>query len=258
MLTAIESLLVPVLKDAHPDTVRVYSGPRHVPLSTWPKVVEVTALSLEISRTKDAEVEPAYHVHQVDWTTDGALRDFPLPSSRSGELMSVHTADDKPQVLHDHFELDGRLLRFYVAPPAAKSGLVATVRGHPAQGYTDRGRARAVVALAAWGKDAKSADSLMATSLPEVLKVLAALGTIYAPPRAGTSMSMSIPMARLRSIVRDAVKISRSKFYRSTATIQIDGDLRLVVINGQAAPVATIEVVEPTVRIQPSPPTPVG
>lgn len=246
MLYALESLLVPVLREALPDTVEVLAGPSLGPPAKGHERVEIVAADLEV--TADAADPfaprgPASLTTVHRWSADGVTFDFTLPSAVSGELIEVESPPGRPVRRGQDYALEGTTLRFYRAPSPALTAVVATLRTGPAAGYQERRPCTTQVGLAAWGVDLSRTDQLLDQALASVLARCVDLETLCAQHlgTGGVRMRLLKPTLWLERIERAQVKTGARWIPHAIARLRLHAELELTVAGGALEPELQIE-----------------
>lgn len=258
MLRALEAHLVTLVDAALSGVTTTVGGPWR-PSGNGAVVVHARSLEQDAPGDDPPTDDPAHGLVLVSWPSDGLTLDFEIPSNESGELVEVEAPPGHSVRRGDAWLLDARTLRFYRAPAAGNPGVRARLRGPAAKGFKRRKPCRVELAISAWAASSASADQRLDIALQTSLRALVELPNLEADVVAGVQVSMRIlqPRAWLLGIERSAA--ASGNLFEASATLQLRGDLELLVASGAPTPVGVIEQVSGAMRVdradgQPRPP----
>ncbi len=246
MLYVLENLLVALLEDALPASVKVLPGPHAgIPPATE-KRVEVTAGRLDVALTGDdplAVREPAFFTQVQRWDADGTARDFTLPASVKGEIIEVESPAGRSLARGQDYQVEEGTVRLYGVPAKGKGAVVATVRTGPAEGFQERRPCQLRLTVSAWGPKVEDADKLLDQALAVVLARCAGLGTLEAEHlgSSGVRLRLRQPTVLLEGFERTRTQVRTRWAPRASALLRLSGELELSIAVGTPQPEKRIE-----------------
>jgi hypothetical protein len=246
MLYALENLLADALTTALPRTVKVRAGPGYAAPTKDQECVDVAAWGVESlrpsSEASEAGREPAFLTRQQRWDADGEARDFTLPEGVEGEVLEVESPPGHPMRGGEHYQVEGRTLRFYRPPAAGEGAVVATLRTGEAEGYHERRPCQGRLTVVAWADGFPRTDELLDQALAVVLRTSVDAGTLEARHLGdGVRLRLLSPTVALESVERTQEKVSTRLAPRAEARLRLWGHLELTVAVGPAEPASRIE-----------------
>ncbi|HSP77181.1 MAG TPA: hypothetical protein VLQ93_01535 [Myxococcaceae bacterium] len=246
MLYALENLLADALTAALPKKVKVRAGPGYTVPNKGLECVDVAAWGVESllpeGEESEAGREPAFLTRQQQWDADGEVRDFTLPEGVEGEVLEVESPPGHPARRGEHFQVEGRTLRFYRPPAAGKGVVVATLHTGPAAGSHERRPCQGRLTVVAWADGFPRTDELLDQALAVVLRTSVDTGAQEARHLGeGVRLRLLSPTVALESVERTQEKATRRLAPRAEARLRLRGHLELTVAVGPAEPASRIE-----------------
>ena len=238
MLNAFESLLGPLLGSAlGSDATLAFVPSSQVPPGAKCQVsLFAAALVREASPPEQGDAtanrESAHFGSTHILPADPAdPRDFSLPAAALGQVAEVLTPDGRLLKAGDAFLVDGRTLRFFIAPGGP---ITVSLRGERSRGYLEKSCARIDLDLAAWAATGAVADSLLARSLYVVMGGLAERGVVdlTGTDAPGLSLRLMKPVVRLESLENSLQTVAAKDWRRSQAHIVVTGELETLLSLG--------------------------
>lgn len=248
MLQALEAHLVALVDAALAGATTTVAGPWR-PSGNGALVVHARSLEQDPPGNDPPTDDPAYTLELVAWPSDGNTLDFEIPANLDGELVEVESPPGYTLRRGDAWLLDTRTIRFYRAPAPGNPGVRARLRGDAAKGFKRRKPCRIELAISAWATTTASADQRLDIALQTSLAALVELPNLEAGVVGGVHVQMRIlqPRAWLLRIDRSAP--ASTNLVESRATLQLRGDLELLVAGGAPQPVGVIEQLAGALRI---------
>lgn len=221
LLNALENLLASAAQARAPSRVKVTPGPLN---RTARSTARCIALSVTEMTGGEAERGRPRARAEVRLPSDGVKRDFLLPD---GELLEVEVPPGRFAWRGDDFELDGRTLRFYTAPPAGE--LRAALGGDFIRGVSLSMPAELFFRVEAWSKDPLEAESMLLGATASVIEALEvaeilSFGTVEL---GGRFLKPKVSLVKLDRMSEDGGQ-------RSMADLRAKGTLELEIRTSEA------------------------
>ncbi len=248
MLQALEAHLLTAVDAALPAEVTTVAGPWQ-PTGTGAVVVHARTLTLKPPGEDPPTDDAAHGLAIVDWPSDGNTLDFEIPNDQTGELLEVESPPGFTVRRGDAWQLDDRTIRFYMAPASGAPGVRARLRGAPAKGYKRRKPCRVELSISAWADSMATADQRLDAALQTTLKELIQLPNLEAGAVAGVQVWMRILQARAWLLSIERRVDPESDLFEARATLELRGDLDLLVAVGTPDPVGVIEKLAGAMKI---------
>lgn len=238
LLPLLEKMLCNTVSEANDAAVPVKCGPIMGPASDAEQMVEVSIPECKttLPSTKEEALttrERSWLSTSHTWKTDGETRDFTLPENIKGKVVSVEAPPGHLATRGDDYFLEDHTVRFYRPPKADNPGVLATLRGEPAQGYQESYPCRLTINLNVWAKTLEMADTLLIKSLKALLAAFVNIENLQSPPdESGVRLRLLNPVALPDSIKRSQVNQNSTPFYHTAAQVAVLGELELTIALG--------------------------
>ena len=258
MLRQLEDLVISPIDAIVPGPVDVVRGP-FVPAPPWPPARRVISVfgrairTVEPSPSRDDD-GPAFLFSENTWPTDGVADTFTLPGGTDGEIFEVESPPGFAVRRGDDYLLDGDTIRFYRAPAAGAPGVIARIQGDPAHGYTRRRPCVMELEIDVYGRNAQQVDTLLGGSTQVALATLTRAPRFTLAAVAGFTVLTRViePRSTVVSIERSDVTVGGNQVFVGALRLELEGQLDLLVANGDPTPTSFIESIEGTVEVVPA------
>ncbi|MFV8750438.1 hypothetical protein ACNOYE_07790 [Nannocystaceae bacterium ST9] len=248
MLVALENHLITAVDAALPGGVTTVGGP-WLPTAGGAVVVHARSITLAPPGEDPPTDDAAHELEIVSWTADGTTLDFEIPALDTGELVEVEAPPHFTAARGDAYFLDDRTIRFYRAPAAGTPGVRARLRGPAAQGYKRRKPCRIELVISAWAEDGADADERLDIALQTTLAKLISLPNLEAGEFAGIPVWMRVLKARAWLLGVERRVDATSELFETRATLELRGELDLLVAKGTPEPVGVIEQIAGAMKV---------
>lgn len=258
MLGPIEALLTDRLRTILPAGMEVIAGPALTPPQT-PRV-QVLARRLNRPLPPAGEVPPN---PERAWLSrrdrlfpdapppNGDGRSFTLPAAALPVIEEVQSPPGRIAARGDDYALEGRTLRFLTAPAAPVDVLT---RGGPARGWMERGPATVRIDVGALAPDTATADDLITIALTTGLDALVGQEVVTLAWTAGPGLRIRLLNMHvfLLDVGRGTEMAGATSWARTTAGLQLRGELEAMIIQGAAPEAGVIDQIETNLILPPS------